>query len=224
MNPMNRTLRPVSLVLALIAAASCSGSDHDGDRQADEYITACEQAQPGMPSASDETYRAFIEAEAAGQVKVDDARAPALTEPASRLLRTSQAPDFAFTVPSIKASAPYPARAAVIACRAGGRPGIVRRWWNRLSWEGTAFAHCPAFSGENYLFRLFDPRHPERVAYEAVLSVTKFSPDFAIWRKKMDGRIGQDLTLTLMRAVFSQGRITEGPFVRSVPSTFVFSP
>jgi hypothetical protein len=78
-------------------------------------------------------------------------------------------------------------------------------------------------SGVNYLFRFEDPESKAAI-YTAVLSVTSFTPNAAKWSAKLAGRQGQPIQLTLMRAVFTAGTITDGPFVATTKTTYTVGP
>jgi hypothetical protein len=101
------------------------------------------------------------------------------------------------------------------------RPSRWATLWRAVSPVGTAWAHCPAVTGVNHLFRLDDGATP---VYTALLSVTSFTPNAAKWRKALEGRTGKILTLTLARAVFGDGDVREGPFVASTKATFTVRP
>jgi hypothetical protein len=81
-----------------------------------------------------------------------------------------------------------------------------------------AHAHCPTFTGENYLFELKDAEG--NALYTALLSVTGFTPNAETWKKAMAGQAGKDVTVTLKRARFTRGEVVEGPFVRAAPYRF----
>jgi hypothetical protein len=188
---------------ALVAAALfASCHEHGGVGDANEYVVACKTDMPaGIPFASDENYRKFVEADAATRIEVRDERA-LVVDPLPAMLSAATPPMFTF-------------RPAMMA----ERPGPIRRWLGRLA-AGVglmprALAHCPAFTGENYFLRLTNAADPKDHAYTAVLSVMSYTPDAAIWSKAMSGRSGQELKVTLWRATFLTGSISEGPFVAS---------
>jgi hypothetical protein len=211
--------------LFLLSFAAC-GSSPSGPPPADEYIVDCEAGDAGVPTASDENYAAFLNAEAAGGVHPDACLAPQLSAPtAGATLDRTTPPTFSFL-----ASGPSCARASsrgvqLAACRARGRSGrgVGARLYRAFVGEGIAEAHCAAFSGENYLFRLLHAGESKPV-YTAVLSVTSFTPDAAIWQRALAGRGGQTFTLTIERAVFLMGSIQQGPYVQPTPYTFTAAP
>jgi hypothetical protein len=223
MKPLRALMRPSTsaLLVSLLVAASGCGGDELGD--ADDYITPCGEARPGEPFASDEAYRAFINAQAGKTVVVDDTRGPRVSlSPEGRIFSANIPPTFRISVPKVTSLEPPGGRAP-----ARG-PALPRDMWSRLrrflSPIGTAHAHCPAFSGENYYLRIYNVRTPERSAYQAILSVTEFVPSLKAWRKAMDSRNGQDVEVAVMRATFAGGTITEGPFVVSMPAKFAVGP
>ena len=175
----------------------------------DEYITDCETAgDSGATVTSDETYTAFINAEAANRVVVDCGRAPRMIAPVGTLSATTP-PAFSFS----------PTNAT---CARKQAP-LWKRLVQAFVLEGNAYAHCGAISGENYLLRLSHPGESKPV-YMAMLSVTTFTPDAAIWSRKLAGRAGQTLVLTVERASFLMGDITQGPYVQPAPISFTVTP
>jgi hypothetical protein len=196
--------RSLAATVALTLAA-CSGHQHGDGPQADEYVEDCGGA--ARTFASDESFVALINREAAGGFVVDDARAARLSSPAAgSALSVTMPPTFLLDV-----TAARPLR----------RPPPTL--WQRLSPIGTAHAHCPGVTGENYLLRLSRQGDAAPV-FTAMLSVRRYTPNAERWRRALAGRAGQTLTLTLARAVFSRGAIVEGPFVTSTPVTFTVAP
>jgi len=220
----NRRLPRFGL-LFLVAAAACS-SKAPNAAGADEYILNCEGVDGGaVPVTSDENFTKFIEAESAQKVVKDPCQSPLLTAPADgSRLDPAHAPTFTF-------SATHPT------CALHRNPGtrfgqLLRedrpRWSKALESSlalviKAAEAHCGAITGENYLFRLAHAGEKDPV-YSAILSVTSFTPDAAIWQKALAGRQGQSLTLTIERAIFLRGDISQGPWVQTQPYTFTVGP
>lgn len=218
------------LLPSVMLAAGCHKHDHGGGPTADEYVVDCETTG-GNGGASDENFVAFVNAAAAGKVTTNDAQAPRLMSPLpGTVLSATTPPTVTFMVPQAANAAPASRRHMARACgvdreRAGWATTAARAALRSLSPIGTAHAHCPAFTGENYLFELANqtgaaPAH----VYTAVLSVDSFTPAAAIWRKAMEGRAGQTLVLSLQRAVFFKGSIMEGPFVPQQEITFTVGP
>jgi hypothetical protein len=179
---------------------------------ADEIFYDCTRGPPGQSQvATDESYFEFLGKEAGTGFQVDDGQAPRLLVPLSGAsISASAAPAFSFD--------------GRIAASGGDRhrsPWAVLR--SALSWEGTAFAHCPAVNGENFLFRLTVPGRATPV-YTALLSVTRFSPDPTRWTRALAGLVGRRVSLTLARAVFARGMITNGPFVAAAAPWFEVRP
>lgn len=211
-------------IAALLGACS---KDPAPELVPDEYVFDCES--PALPDggifASDENWDAFVNAIAAGKLVMDGCRGPILQAPAtSTLLDPSAPPTFSFmpTGAGCSLAAPPPAAAPVLACRrAPRRPSLIARLGDLL--EGTAEAHCGALTGENYVFQLVHAGD-DRPAYTAVLSVTSFTPDPAMWQKALAGRGGQTLSVVIQRAVFFRGDLSEGPFVQPTPETFRVAP
>ena len=212
-------------LLPLIAAVSCSSSA-PASPGANEYILNCDGVDAGTVNVtSDENLTKIIEADSAQRVSKDACQSPLLTAPADgSKLDPAHAPTFTF-------SATHPT------CALHRAPGtrfgrLLRReqpaWSKAL--ESTlalvvkaAEAHCGAITGENYLFRLVHAGENNPV-YSAMLSVTSFTPDAAIWQKALAGRQGQSLTLTIERAVFLRGDINQGPYLQPVPYSFTVGP
>lgn len=199
--------------LSLVLAGCLSGHDHGGP-EADEYLEPCGGAATTF--ASDESFRAFLNKEAAGAFVADDQRAPRLSSPTpGAVLSAAAPPTFMFDV--LAAAGEWPARGGV--ARPSARPSLWARW----GLVGTAHAHCPAVTGENYLLRLARDGETEPV-FTALLSVRRYTPNADRWRKALAGRAGQTLKLTLARAVFSRGEIREGPFVATTAVSFTAGP
>ena len=195
-------------VVLLICA--CSGATPPAQPPTpDEYIANCESAgDAGIPVTSDENYTAFLNAEAASRVVADCGRAPRMMAP-SGTLSAATPPAFSFT----------PTNST---CARKQAP-LWKRLVRAFVLEGTAQAHCGAISGENYLLRLVHPGESKPV-YMAMLSVTSFTPDAAIWTHNLAGRSGQTLVLTVERASFLMGDITEGPYVQPAPISLTVTP
>ena len=212
----------LSLALALIAC-SPKASTVAG---ADEYVVDCEGADAGTGVTSDENHTKFIEAGSAGRVVADACKSPLLTSPASGTkLDPLQPPVITFSA--------VPPTCALHRDR-GTRFGCLD--WKRTQprWSSAvesalalvirpAEAHCAAFTGENYFLRLTRAADNDPV-YSAMLSVTSFTPDAAVWKKALAGRQGQTLSLTIERAIFLRGDILQGPYVQPRPYTLVVGP
>jgi hypothetical protein len=215
-------MRHALITLGLLALFGCSHQNNPTN--ADEYIVDC--TVNGSQFASDESFAKFIEAEASQRVTADDCKSPELLGPSSGATLSAGAPPlFLFNpIHTCGAQGPTgsPRRHAVGTSRA--RP----MWLSVLKFaadllEGTAEAHCGAFSGENYLFRITRAGDSTPL-YRALLSVTSFQPDPAIWRRALSGRNGQTVSVTIERATFSGGSINEGPYVQSPPYSFPVGP
>lgn len=212
-------------LLPLIAVASCSSSA-PAFPGANEFILNCDGVDAGSVNVtSDENLTRIIEADTAQRVVKDPCQSPLLTAPAlGTRLDPAHAVTFTF-------SATHPT------CGLHRDPGtrfgrLLQREqpaWSRTLEAGLALvvrsaeAHCGAITGENYLFRLAHEGEKAPV-YSAMLSVTSFTPDAAIWQKALAGRQGQSLTLTIERAIFLRGDINQGPYVQPQPYTFVVGP
>ena len=210
-------------LLALVLSAC--GSKTSGVSGADEYIVNCEGADAGAVT-SDEDYTKFIEADSAGTVVPDACRSPLLSAPApGTKLDPAQPPVFTF-------SAVHPTCA--LHRERGMRFGCLQRPPGQPGWSSAlesalalvikpAEAHCAAITGENYLFRLAHAGETAAV-YSAMLSLTSFTPDPAVWKKAIAGRQGQTLALTIERAIFFRGDINQGPYLQPQPYLFVVGP
>ncbi len=209
--------------VVLMWFAGCHAHD-DGGPQADEYFYGCEGNPPAGITifATDESFGEFANQEAAVGLKTDDVQAPKLVSPAVGSTISGNVPP-AFTF-----------KATPMALFRGTRPGaspaackVERSRWAAvsrfLSWEGTAYAHCTAVNGDNYLFRVSKDGQTKPL-YTAQLSVTTFTPGAAKWKGALAGLSGQMVTLTLARAIYSKGAITNGPFVASTPIKFTVGP
>lgn len=227
---MKRKVFFASVLVAACCAVVSGCQSHESVPGLDEVIDSCEVVIGDVPFASDETFRAFINAEAAGQVTRDDQRAPVLLMPRLGMrIGVSIAPTFSWRPKAVvRGPASGPSNAKLADChRAPHRRGWRALLRSAFTLERAAYAHCPAFNGENFFFRLSQPGvagEPEQPVYAAVLSITSFAPNTAIWTKKVKPLVGKKLTLTLMRAVFSDGKIIEGPFAPTTPLVVELSP
>lgn len=191
---------------ATLLIAACH--DHEKSQGVDEYIKDCESAGSNEPFAGDEAYAAVVDALAAGKLTAIDQRAPNLSGPVGTLSRTTP-PAFTFNVPELVTDL-GPGRTRLRrwgACRPEP-PGFLSRALARLGILGIAHAHCPAFSGENYLLRVFGPDDDVTAAaplYTAFLSVTTFTPDATLWAARMAGAPSR-VKVHIVRATLSQGR------------------
>src|SRR5882724_4694419 len=171
----------------------CTRSTPSNVPTVDEYIIDCTVAEDsGAPTASDENLAAFINAEAAGNVMADACRSPQLAASISNAtLDRSTPPTFSFSAkgatclletPGRQRSgcAAPPERRSALARVVAVAAAVVER---------QAEAHCAAFTGENYYFRLMRAGEA-RPAYSALLSVTSFTPDATIWKNALSRRAG----------------------------------
>lgn len=217
-------MRVLSLPLLLSLAALGCSSDDPKTLTPDEYVLDCESVTGGAAFASDENWDAFINAEAANKVVKDACLAPDISAAASLATLDPDAPptiSFAAMPAACTAALAVPA-AAARACRVVRRsPSFADRLVSLV--EGTAQAHCGAFTGENYVVRL-EHAGETRPVYLALLSVTSYTPDAAIWKRVLDSRRGQTLALTIERGVFFRGDISEGPFVQPTPISVTVKP
>jgi hypothetical protein len=171
--------------------------------------------------ASDENYDAFVNADAAKPPTKDACNAPDLTSPApGSTLDPNAPPTITFNAKKMCMKQPSLQGVQMAACAARKRP-LWRTLLQAFVLEGVAEAHCGAFTGENYLLKLVQPGQAGPV-YMAVLSVTSYTPNAAIWKSSLTGHGGQMLQLTIERAVFFQGGIMVGggPFVQPTPYLF----
>ncbi len=211
------TRQPVLWLLAgALLVSSCDDHGSGGD-DASDYFFSCDDAPGGVTVyATDESYRAILDKETAGEVEAKDAEAATLMTPASgTTLSAATPPTFVLNAPMARLG---PAPGPVLPTAPPHRP-LWRRVLTWLAPIGTAYAHCPGVTGDNFLFRLSRVGDPGSV-YTAVASVTSFTPRAEAWRKALEGRAGQTLTLTLIRAGLTGGRVTSGPFRSTQPVTF----
>jgi len=206
------------------AMCACSSGGSQQEAAADEYIVDCTGTDAGTGVTSDENLAAFINAEASGKVKSDPCKSPAITSPASSAkLSATTPPSVSFEDQVNAACATTPIRPRTdlrkVPRQQPAYSRVVEALLARAS--GEAQAHCAAFTGTNYYFKVL-PAGGSTLIYSAMLSVTSFTPDPAKWQKAMSGRSGQTVTVVIERAVFFKGDITEGPF--SVQATFPVGP
>lgn len=220
-------LRSSIVFLALLALASCS-SNNPATPTADEYVVDCTVTDGGQGFASDENFVKFVEAESANRVVPHACLSPKLTAPSTSVRLDGRAPPtFTFTPTNATCMAVLRRPSIPVYGCLSVKPG--RPLWSKLLHagagllEGTAEAHCGAFTGENYYFR-FKHSGESNPVYTAMLSVTSFTPDAMIWQRALSGRTGQTLTLTIQRGVFLRGDINEGPYVQPQPYTFTVGP
>ena len=221
-----RQIVPATLCAAALASATCG--PHGPAEGVDEYYVNCDGAPAGQPFVSDESYTKFVEAESAGTVMPSACEAPVLTSPSPGSVLDSP-PTFVFSPrqdPCPQATrAPEPA-AKVAARKPKSRRfefATVTRVLRGLVPIGTAYAHCPAVSGENYLLQLTAAGEVEPF-YVALLSVTTFTPNADRWRAAVAGRNGKQVTVTIQRALFVGGLVMEGPYVQTQPFAFTLAP
>jgi hypothetical protein len=219
---MNRPLT-LAVPLALVLAGACHKDDPE-EANADEYFYQCGDSKrpAGLTVfATDEVYREFIDRVTASGFMKSDAQAPQLMTPtAGGTLSIAAPPTFGFTAGMVREDAGPHWRVA---------PGLPARrpaWaWLKeaLSFEGTAWAHCPAVTGTIYLLQL-TPQGAKEPAYQALASVLSFTPDATTWKSKLAGLSGKKVTLTLARGVFSMGKLQLGPFIADKDVTFTVGP
>ena len=217
-------MRLVMVTAVLLASMGCS--HQGGASSADEYIVDC--AVNASQFASDENYVKMVEAEAARRVVADPCKSPELLSPVDSSVRLSPGapPTFIFNPIHICAAANRPSNPVQGCSMKKNQPAPA--WLSALKFgasllEGTAEAHCGAMSGENYLLRVTRTGDSTSL-YTAMLSVTSFMPDAAIWRRALSGRNGQTVSVTILRSVFLRGSINEGPYVQPQPYSFTIGP
>ncbi len=221
-------LRTTALVTfaGLSGLAGCHSHEHAASTAVSEYFYDCED--PKRPPAlkvfaTDESLAELINKEAAGALSSKAGEVARLAMPATgATLSATTPPSFVIEPPVVGARAPGAPVPRVTPRRPF--PERARRWlWQAISPIGTAHAHCMPVTGDNFLLRL-SRAGDSSVAYAALASVTSFTPDGEVWKKAMQGRAGQTLTVTLLRAYYSGGTITNGPFVSSEPVSFTVGP
>jgi hypothetical protein len=215
---MNRLALPLVL---LMSGAACSSSG-GGDANASEYFYDCDDAAKpaGLTVyATDEAYREFLDKVAASGFKKDSTQAPQLMTPAvDATVSLATPPAFSFSsgmTLRTKDTVPNPRT-----------PARRSRWaWlkSALSFEGTAWAHCPTVTGPLYLLQLTGAGEKDP-AYTALASVTSFTPAPAVWKEKLQRLSGKKVTVTLARGVFSMGHLELGPFVVDKDVTLTIGP
>jgi hypothetical protein len=215
--------------LAMSVVPACN-RDHDegapGADRVDEYFYDCQD--PKRPAAlasfaTDESLVKLLEKEDAGSLVMKDEEAATLTAPAAgSSLSAAAPPAFALAPPATSARIDPEAPPPTPVRPHPGRMRLLRRAWGWLAPIGTAWAHCMPVTGDNYLFRLSTSDNKQ--IYAALLSVTTFTPGVAAWIKAFAGLAGQSVHLTLLRASYTGGTITAGPFVSSKTVSFTVAP
>ncbi len=71
---------------------------------------------------------------------------------------------------------------------------------------------CAPPTGDIYLVQFVYERTPNRVTYEALVADTEFRPNIELWRETNGGRIAQIVFGRVIRGVFADGKMIEGPF------------
>jgi hypothetical protein len=210
-------MKTATLLLSCLLLAACDKHEEAGDDA--DYFYSCDDAPGGVSVyATDESFRAILDKETAGEVMAKDAEAATLMSPASgATLSPSTPPTFVLTTPVARLS-PGAAPPEGPSARPRRRP-LWRRALTWLSPVGTAWAHCPGVTGDNFLFRL-ERAGEAKPAYTALVSVTSFTPRAEAWKRALNGRAGQTLTVKVIRAGFTGGRVTSGPFQSTQAVTF----
>jgi hypothetical protein len=219
---ISRAAHLPGLLLASLAVFGGACHEHAaGGDAADDYFYSCEDAPTGVSVfATDESYRAIADKESAGEVERKDAESARLGSPASgATISIAMPPTFVIAAPMARLAPAAPSALP---------PRSVRKspWRRVVTWLapiGTAYAHCPGVTGDNFLLRLNQGDEP-RPIYSALVSVTSFTPRAASWSRAMKGRAGQTVTVSLVRAGFTGGRVTSGPFVGSAAMTLNVGP
>jgi hypothetical protein len=207
-------MKTAQVLLACLLLAGCD--EHGAGNDDADYFYSCETAPPGVSVyATDESLRAILDKETAGEVQAKEAEAATLMSP------TSGATLSAATPPTFVLAAPM-ARLVPAPPSLPPRPPRRPLWRRTLTWlspVGTAWAHCPGVTGDNFLFRLTVGGDPGPV-YTAITSVTSFTPRAEAWKRALDGRAGKTVTVTVIRAGLTGGRVTSGPFKSTQTVTF----
>lgn len=213
--------RAAALLLALTAACHHHHHGPAGGPRADEYFHDCDQAPDGLRTfATDESFAEMINKEAAGGVVRDDAQAAHLAAPpAGSVLSASVPPTFTLRVGTMAAAPATGRPARACAARRPRAPGIL----TALAPIGTAHAHCAPVNGENFLLRV-TAEGDSAPLYAAQLSVTSFTPGAEAWRRALGGVAGRTVTVTVLRAIYGKGTITNGPFAATTPARFTVGP
>ena len=187
-----------SALAAAALFASCREHGEVGD--ANEYVVARKSDMPaGVPFASDENYRKFIEADAASKVEVRDDRA-LVVDPATGDAQRGDAADLHLP-PGDDGRAD------------GARPPLARAAGRRRRAGAEGPRPPPGLHRQNYFLRLTNAADPKDHAYTAVLSVMSYTPDAAIWSKAMSGRSGAGAEGHPVARHLPQRQRQRGPFV-----------
>lgn len=209
-----RAATAAAFLAAAFLATACEHQHGPSSDEVDAYFYDCND--PKRPAgltvfATDESLIEMLNKESAGAVMDKAMEAAALVTPASGTVLSAAAPP-TFTITVVNTLTASPVTPALPRPSPSPRP---RTLWQRLgSWLspiGVAHAHCDPVSGNNFLLRLTSTTDNKRV-YAALSSVTSFTPDAETWRKALEGRNGQTLRVTLLRAVYTGGVIRGGPF------------
>ncbi|HEY0705211.1 MAG TPA: hypothetical protein VGG33_00340 [Polyangia bacterium] len=230
---MRQLRSPCLPALAFTIALGASACDEHAKPSIDvnEYFYDCEN--PARPAsltrfATDESLIALLNKESARAVRTVDENAATLSMPTpGSTISAVTPPTFVIQPPVTSARERGLPRTDALATPSGPRPRPARSLWEKarawLSPIGTAHAHCLPVTGDNYLIRL-TREGDASPAYSTLVSVPSFSPTPAVWAKAMQGRAGQTLKVTIIRAFYSGGTITDGPFIGTQVPTLVVGP
>lgn len=130
----------------------------------------------------------------------DDAMAPRLTAPTT-ISSTADAPTFVWDGGAVASA--WPRRA----------PRQTRFAWSELFGPGHARAHSPPVNGALYRLVFTIPGDPAPV--RVLTGLTSYTPIAAIWDRTKVAT--GPLSVELVGAYLTEGRITEGPFRAAEP-------
>ena len=180
---MTRTSRNRVAILG-ISAFLCVLGCGGADKEPGEYITGCADENGDALPTPAWAKDAYQAMMGTAALSVDGMAASLSSVPECRILLTTFSPFLKISPPGRPVKEPPP-------------PPV-----------GT----CPAPTGDLYVVQFINERTPKKPAYEALVSGTEFRPDLALWRDGNGGRLAQTVFGKVIRGVFTEGKMTAGPF------------
>lgn len=190
-------MKPIHVLLSLVLASSACGHDHDEA-----------SAPAGVLYEGDSTDEAWVAIDEAPLVTNDD-QAPRLTAPTSIDRTLTVPPAFSWTSGAL----------ASLERRSPARRQLARTsFFGALIAPPVARAHLPPVTGDQYRLVLsLGSGDPIRV----LTGMTTWTPNENAWSRIVAAP--GPITLELVGAYLMSGRVTEGPYVASEPTTIPFA-
>jgi hypothetical protein len=178
------------------------------------FVACATPAEPAAPAdviyeagATDEAWLTIGDA----TPMMNDSPAPQLTAPTGAISRTAPAPTFTWTPGIVGSSMSTDAGVTIGALEPRATPfaRVMRELFP------VAHAHDPPVTGS--MFRLVFDLGAGVTPLRVLTGATSYSPDVAAWARVLAGPSTVPLTIT--SAYLNTGRIEQGPYVRSTPTT-----